>query len=332
MEKKVCFADIMIDGPDNKTIQDALGKAYQHVQTHDKIQLGISGGSDSDIMLHLLLLCGGLGKVTPVFHDTGLEYDATRRHLDFLEQEYGVKIVRVPPVKSIPRCVREHGVPFWSKRVSEMIMRLQKHDFKWEDKPLTVLLEEYPNCKAALRWWCNDFKKDNGDPSPLNISWVPYLKEFIMVDPPGFPISPKCCHYSKKEPAKRFAESGGFDMVCTGVRKAEGGDRAISFSSCFSSAMAGPDTYRPLFWFTDADKAEYKKHYGVVNSDCYEVWGMKRTGCAGCPYGKDFEKELELVRIHEPKFYKAMVNIFGQSYDYTRRFLKFREEMKNKVV
>lgn len=114
----------------------------------------------------------------------------------------------------------------------------------------------------------------------------------------------------------------------TGVRKAEKGARAENFTSCISRSTAGPDSYRPLFWLSDKDKQDFKEHYGVTYSDCYEVWGMKRTGCCGCPYGKDFEQELELMQKYEPKFYKAAVKIFGASYEYTRNYYKFREEMK----
>ena len=57
---------------------------------------------------------------------------------------------------------------------------------------------------------------------------------------------------------------------------------------------------------------------------------MSRTGCAGCPFGKKFEEELELVKVFEPKRYKAVVSIFGQSYEYTRRFLEFRERKKQR--
>jgi hypothetical protein len=76
---------------------------------------------------------------------------------------------------------------------------------------------------------------------------------------------------------------------------------------------------------------EFDEHYGSTHSDCYEVWGMKRTGCAGCPFGKNFEGELALAEKYEPKFHKAMLNVFGASYDYTRRFLAFREDAKRKA-
>ena len=68
------------------------------------------------------------------------------------------------------------------------------------------------------------------------------------------------------------------------------------------------------------------RYYGIVHSDCYEIWGMKRTGCAGCPLGKRFEEELELIQKYEPKFYKACMSVFGDAYEYTRKFEAFRKE------
>lgn len=326
------FIKILDEAPQNFTIQDALGKAYQHVKSHDKILVAVSGGADSDCMADLIIRCGGKEKSTFAFFNTGLEYDATKRQLKHLEEKYGIKIEILPPIKPIPICVREYGVPFWSKHASEMIMRLQRHNFQWEDEPFEVLIKKYPRCKAGLRWWCNDFpKSDKGAESKFNIAYVPMLKEFMIAHPPKFRISNKCCHYAKKEPVKKFLKNGDFDLNCTGVRKAEGGTRADSYKSCYTRSLAGPDMYRPLFWFSSADKLEYDQHYGVTHSDCYSVWGMGRTGCAGCPFGKEFETELELVRIHEPKFYKAMINIFGKSYEYTRRYLAFREDAKRKA-
>ena len=66
-----------------------------------------------------------------------------------------------------------------------MISRLQKHNFKWEDKPYDALVKEYPKCKCALKWWCNN------NASRFNISRNKYLKEFILHNPPTFKISNK---------------------------------------------------------------------------------------------------------------------------------------------
>lgn len=320
--------DTVIDAPGGP-IMDMMAKANSIFMQKSRIMVSVSGGSDSDIMTDVTYRLDPEKKAVYVNFDTGLEYEATKRHLNDLEKKYGIKIERIPPVLPIPTCCRKYGVPFWSKRVSEMIYRLQKHNFKWEDKPFDVLILEYPNCRAALRWWCNMYEtRENGGESSLNIAYAPYLKEYMVANPPPFRISAKCCEKAKKEPAARYEAEGGFDLVCTGIRKSEKGVRSIKLKNCFTINDCAADAYRPLFWLTDEDKREYKEHYSVVYSDCYEIWGMTRTGCVGCPYGKEFEQELELIREYEPKFYQAVMKIFGDSYEYTRGYMRFREEMK----
>lgn len=323
-----CTTDVLLTAPKNGEILTAICKCYDHIQDHEKIMCSISGGYDSDIMLDLMIRCGGKDKTTFVFFDDGLEYDATKSHIAYLEERYEVEIVRLAAQKAIPTCCREYGVPFWSKHVSEMICRLQRHRFQWEDEPLDVLMDRYPGCSSALRWWCNDYKTTGATPSKFNVSWIAGLKEYIIQFPPDFNISQKCCLYAKKGPVKSFLRAHEFDLNCMGVRKAEGGQRSTKYKSCFDDVCGGPDNYRPLFWWTDADKEAYRRHYGIVRSDCYEIWGMGRTGCAGCPFGKGFEDELELARMFEPKRHRAMLAVFGQSYDYTRRFLEFRAKLK----
>lgn len=323
------FTEIIDSAPDNFNIQDALGKCYTQIKNHDKILVSVSGGGDSDVMMDMVIRCGGKDKATFAFYNTGLEYEATKRQIQHLNEKYGVEIEVVPPIKPIPMCVRQYGVPFWSKQVSDMMERLQRHGFQWEDEPLEVLLERYPKAQTAVKWWCNGFGVD-GRPSAFNISYVRWLKEFIIANPPTFRISNKCCHYAKKEPAKKYSEASGCDLNCTGIRGAESGARRQRFKTCYTQVLAGADQYRPLFWFSDTDKAEYDEYYGISHSDCYEIWGMKRTGCAGCPFGRNWEEELALAEKYEPKFHKAMLKVFGQSYEYRRQFEAFRREMRER--
>lgn len=321
------YEEVVLTAPTGPLF-DMATKAWAVLRRHHKIMVAISGGSDSDVLLDLFIRLDVEKKATYVYFKTGMEYAATLRHLAELEEKYGIKIEKINPMLPIPTCCRKYGVPFWSKMVSEYIYRLQRHGFQWEDEPFEVLIKRYPRCKAALRWWCNTFpKKNNGSGSSFNIAYAPYLKEFMIENPPP-PISAKCCEYAKKVPAKKYEETHDFDLNCTGMRKAEKGRRAQAISTCFTETTWGANTYRPLFWLSDKDKEDYKRHYGLAHSDCYEVWGMTRTGCPGCPYGKEFEQELELMQKYEPKFYRAAVKIFGASYEYTRAYLRFREKKK----
>lgn len=313
-------------------LQSIIFRLYNNIENHNNILCSISGGYDSDIMLDLIERFGGHGKTTYIFQNTGLEYEATKRHLEFLKERYRVEIEELKPKRAIPTCVREFGVPFWSKYVSQMLQRLQKHNFRWENEPFEELYRRYPRCKSSLRFWCNDFHTDNGRPSKFNIEYVDGLKEFMIANPPQMRISPKCCDYAKKDPAHSYLAAGHFDMNCVGVRKQERGARATSYTSCFDvgwkAGTRGCDQFRPLFYMTDLQKDAYRRQFGIKRSDCYEVWGMKRTGCACCPFGKEFEQELSLAEKYEPKLFTAAQEIFGQSYDYTRRFMEFRKTKK----
>lgn len=278
------------------------------------------------MMVDMLLRCGGKNKTDFVFFNTGLEYSATFEQLHELEEKYGITIHRENAVKSIPICVKEYGVPFWSKFASDMIHRLQSHSFQWEDEAFDVLIQKYPRCKTALEWWCNVI---TGNTTQYAIKRVPYLKEFMILNPPMFKISDKCCTYAKKMVSKHFINAGEYDLSCTGVRRSEGGIRAATYKTCFSEGE-NIDQFRPVFWFRDSDKQEYCEHYGVSHSKCYTQYGLTRTGCFGCPFGKRFEDELKSIEQYEPRLLIAANNIFGESYDYTRKYLAFREEMKHR--
>ena len=309
--------------PNNPEIMNTFAKTQQHLARCDKARVSISGGADSDIMLDIVLKADTDKKTKFVFFNTGIEYEATKRHLKYLERKYGIEIKELKAKVPVPTACHKYGQPFLSKKISDTIQRLQRHGFKWEDKPFEELLKEYPKCKASLRWWCNEW----GENSRFNINYYPHLKEFMVENPPDFAISHKCCDYAKKAVAKEATKIFNCDLEMVGVRKAEGGARSTAYRNCFSSAT--PKTvasFRPLFWFTNADKKEYEEIFGITHSDCYTVYGLDRTGCAGCPFGKNFEFELEVIKQYEPKLYKAVNKIFGKSYDYTRRYYEFRQK------
>lgn len=325
--------EILEQAPKNNLIGDSIIITYAKLKQYKKIMCSISGGSDSDILIDLCQKYDNADKIVYVFFDTGLEFKATKAHLEYLEDRYGVQIQRIRAIKTVPVCCKTYGQPFLSKQVSEWIERLQRHDFQWENEPFDVLIQRYPRCRAALRWWCNDFeRKAEGKESSFNIGYNQYLKEFMVANPPSFRISNKCCHYAKKMVAKHFKEQGKFDLNMYGVRKAEGGVRKNAYKTCFSVSEEGCDEYRPIFWYLSNTKSVYETHYNIRNSQCYNEYGLKRTGCAGCPYSKNFEIELEVMQQNEPRLYKAVNNIFAESYAYTRKYREFVQMMRKKNV
>lgn len=322
--------EVLAEAPDNLIIFDSLAKADSVVNRggYKSVQVAVSGGSDSDIVMDIIKKIYYDMDVHFVFFDTGVEFKGTKQHLSYLEKKYNTEIQRVKAIKPIPMSVREYGVPFMSKYASEMISRLQKHnfDFKTADKyTFENQLVKYPNCKGALKWFYNIHENKGKTISSFNIDRNKYLRDFLISNPPNFKISNKCCYWAKKKVAEKYQKENNIDLNIIGVRKSEGGARSTAYGGCFDR-KDGLAQYRPVFWYKDSDKLEYNEHYDIINSICYSKYGMSRTGCAGCPFAKDFEEELKIIEKHEPELFKAVNNIFGDSYQYTRQYREFRTE------
>lgn len=270
-------------------------------------------------MLDLVWRCDPDHKVKYVWFNTGMEYSATKEQLILLEERYDVQIERLPAIKSIPTCCREYGQPFLSKYVSENIEALQRHDFEW-DSGLTLpeLQEKYPTApKYALKWWSNEYSRMFG------IQRNKWLREFIIEHPPWFRISAKCCDYAKKKTIEKHKRGNHIDLDIIGVRQSEGGVRSL-INTC-TTISDGKCKYRPLFWYTWDDREEYEYLFNIAHSRCYTEYGLRRTGCAGCPYHQNLTEALEIIRRHEPKLYQAACHIFADSYEYTRMFNEYKQ-------
>lgn len=341
--------------PKDETIVNNFIKAWKIINNPDyeKIVCSISGGSDSDDVLDICHKCDIDKKIDYVWFNTGLEYEATKEHLKYLEQKYNVVIREIKAIKPIPVSCKQYGQPFISKRVSNYIERLQKHNFKWEDKSFDELLVEYcveiPACEAvvngkiknkiaeykgkywrgcfsALNWWCGTTKSKR-----MSIHQNKWLKDFLILNPPvDIKISDKCCKGAKKDVIHKVLNENCYDLNIFGIRKAEGGNRSTAYKNCFDENYDSCDNYRPLFFYKNETKIVYENHFNICHSKCYTEYGLKRTGCAGRPFGRDFEFELEVIQKYEPRLYAAVNYIFGNSYEYTRKYREFCKVMNEK--
>ena len=318
----------------NPIITDSFIKANSVINEKlvSRVLCSVSGGADSDVMMDLIHKVDEDKKVDYVWFDTGLEYQATKDHLQYLENRYDVEIKRVKPIKSIPQSVKEYGVPVFSKQISAFLNLLVNHEFDWIDKPYTELENKYGRCNSALKWWCNEKGKDIEDErkkNMFNIAGKKWLKEFLLENPPQFKISKKCCDYAKKDVSKNMIKEGNYDILVIGVRKAEGGLRSTSYKNCFSPKDNKHKfaNYRPLFWYSNKDRKDYEEQFGIIHSRCYTEYGLTRTGCVGCPYNIKILDELAIIEKYEPKLYKAACNVFKDAYEFQRKFKSFRDKM-----
>ena len=284
----------------------------------------ISGGADSDIMLHIIHTLDEAKRVRYIWFNTGLEYEATRRHLIFLEEKYGISVIKLPPVKPVALTVKEEGYPFLSKLVSARIGQLQRHGFDFrEGHSYEDDIRQYPKCKTAIDWWHNKSTFHT-----WRIDRYKLLKEFLIAYPLHIPISDKCCEYSKKKVAHNYQQDNYCDLSIVGTRKLEGGIRQ-AHNSCFNADTKGIATYRPLFWFSKEDKRAFEEIFGITHSDCYTRYGLQRTGCAGCPFNAHVFTDMEQVRRFEEGIISVAEKVFRLSYEYIKLFKEYRKCYKS---
>lgn len=335
------YADF--DAPQKfNAIQSIIAK---RLREHPKAICSYSGGSDSDVMIDLIERTRkmfSLPPVTYVFFNTGLEMQATKNHVKAAAEKYGVQIREERPEKNIVMATREYGLPFVSKIMSYGLEEWQKKRVplsiadeydKAEDKAekRRELKERYPGCESLINFLC--CCNSAGEPRPniqLVINSSKYMRDFINECPPNFKISAQCCDWCKKQIAHKVQKD--FEMIITGERRDEGGMRSVprkgeeNKQMCFTETASGQFRLRPLYYVSDDDKAWYKEKYKLRYSDAYEVYGLTRTGCCGCPISYKAVADLELIKPYEPVVVRAAWNIFGDSYRYRAKYNAYKAE------
>lgn len=329
------------DAPEK--FQAILGIIMTRLRQHPNAICSYSGGSDSDIMIDLIEyareMIPSLPKVKYVFFNTGLEMKATKDHVRTTADKYGVEILEVRPKINIVQATRQYGVPFVSKIMSNGLDELQKKGVplsiadeydQAEDKHAKrqELRERYPKCESLINFLCCCNKE--GEPRPniqLVINSSKYMRDFIAEYPPDFKISAKCCDYCKKQVAHNIQKD--FEMIITGERRDEGGMRSVprkdNTTLCFGETASGQYRLRPLYYVSDADKAWYKEWRHIRYSDAYEVYGLTRTGCCGCPISYKAIDDLKLIEPYEPNIVKGAWAIFGDSYRYRAKYNEYKQ-------
>ena len=326
----------------------------QRLREHPKAICSYSGGADSDILIDMIEeareILPSLPPVRYVFFNTGLEMKATKDHVKEVSEKYGVEIETIRPKVGIVEATRKHGLPFVPKIMSQGLEEWQKkgvplsvHDEYDQAQDKTAkrreLRERYPKCESLINFLCCCNAK--GEPRPniqLVINSSKYMLDFIGENPPDFKISAKCCDFCKKQVAHNIQKD--YEMVITGERRDEGGMRSVPRSGevnatmCFSETASGQYRLRPLYYVSDEDKAWYKKAHGIRYSDAYEVYGLTRTGCCGCPISYKAVEDLKMIAPYEPNLVKAAWNVFGKSYLYRKQYnqYKARRMLQDKQV
>ena len=276
----------------------------EYERTNGRIYLAFSGGKDSTVLAHLIMMANLPTKIPFVFSNTGIELDAI---LNFVKEFPYENVQIVKPKKPFAQILKENGKPSVSKLKARYISAYHRHI----DDPLSL---------ASCRELVTGIREKNG--VQMNESSMKRLanKHMHFLHPDTeFKVSDSCCTYLKKKPFEDYAKQNDMWGYYNGMRVSEGGVRSKVIKSCVNvTSKNGHEFYAstPIYDWTDEIINMFIKKYNIRLSDAYEIYGCQRTGCCACPFSKNVKKDLKVLYDYEPKKYKAMMYWMRDVYIY----------------
>lgn len=278
-------------------VENAIERIQRHYkETEGKIYLSYSGGKDSTVLAHLIMMANLPMNIPFVFANTGIEMDATLR---FVKEFPYDNVVIVKPRKPFAQVLKEYGKPALSKIKSSCLSTYQNH----VEEPLKT---------ARARQMITGIRERDGVQIPGSRNSTKLANKHMHFIHPDTEIkfANMCCQYMKKYPFKDFAKENEMNGAYSGVRVAEGGARAMAYKTCtVVTEVKGKKHIMslPIYDWSDEIVEEFIEYYDIKLSDAYEVYGCKRTGCIGCPFSPNLKEELKVLYEYEPLKYKAVM-------------------------
>lgn len=255
--------------------------------------ISFSGGKDSTVLHHLIDEALPGNKIPRVYINTGIEY---RDVVAFVERERERDYSRfeiIKPQKNIRAILEEFGYPFKSKEYS---LYLSVYQSSGECKSVTKYLSRHDS-----RFAC---------PDRLKYQFTPDF---------NLHVSNKCCYKLKKDVAERWRKDHHKTITMTGMRANEGGLRA-GIKGCAIFHDKALTKFHPLLPLTDDFIDWYIKERGIKLCRLYyPPFNFERTGCKGCPYSLDLQKQLDIMAVYLPEERKQCERIWSEVYKEYRR-------------
>lgn len=262
--------------------------------------LAYSGGRDSHFLLWFIREYLHETRIPIVFSNTGMEIPEIRsRGLE------NADIVLKPALKH-SEIKEKYGIPLNSKTTDEWIYRYQTRKANGEkDEDMSNTLKH-----MVLR-------QVNATPRGRKLG---ILSRFAVdkktsdaaINGTLHKVSPYCCKFLKKEPARIYASESGKKPIL-GLMGTESLTRKAIYKSCFSKN----GMFHPLYDLSELLRNKIEEYYGIPVPSVYKH--TTQTGCAGCPYGQHGKNhgflttnyELSLCGEGQRKF---ILDYFAESY------------------
>lgn len=183
------------------------------------------------------------------------------------------------------------------------------------------LLYDRLTCKTAGRYL-------NPEPKRKKYGCLPIFY-YQLTDDFHLKISDKCCDKLKKEPLKEALKQLGKKYWINGILPSEGGQR--SQAKCLAFADGKLKAFQPLVAVTKMWEEWFIDNYNVPICDIYKPpYNFKRTGCKGCPFNYNLQRDLDVMKEFFPAEYKQCEIIWKPVYDEYRRIgYRLKKEDQN---
>ena len=280
-------------------LEDRLQKIKQLISEYgeENFYLAFSGGKDSTVLSYLVDLAVPGNKIPRVFSNTGIEFEAIVNFVKELQVNDPRVVILQPTVPVIPM-LRKEGYPFKSKVHSAYVNRYQRRGFTKSTLQYNGLLED------KEPW--SDLKSC---PKCLKYQFTPECT---------LSISDKCCQRMKKDILKKYQKEHHKPYVIIGIRRAEGGNRVRA--NCVVFLNKKLHAFQPLAPVDDGFMDFMVDKFKIQLCELYyPPYNFKRTGCKGCPFNRDLQKELDTLEKLLPQERKQCEIIWKPVYDEYRR-------------
>ena len=257
--------------------------------------ISFSGGKDSTVLSALIDLALPGNQIPRVYVNTGIELNMIKDFvLDVAKTDSRVDIIK--PQVPIKPMLQKEGYPFKSKKHAHIVERYRRIGM----------------CDSVQSYLGNGtWGPKQQCPKILKYQFTPLFSAQL-------PISDHCCLRMKEEPLIKWGKDHNRPITIVGIMREEGGRRENAV--CLAFEHGELKKFQPMSVVTKKWEEWFIKEYKV--SICpiyYPPYNFVRTGCKGCPFALNLQKELDTLEKYFPDERKQCEYIWGPVYEEYRR-------------
>lgn len=271
----------------------------------DKCYISFSGGKDSTVLSYLVDMAIPGNTIRRVYCNTGIDYKIIVRFVKDLA-DHDERFVIIKPKVPIVKMLKQDGYPFKSKHHSEMVQIYQNNNKNLSAAKYRDGLYNFSGniCPKVLRYQLTD-------------GWN------------SIKISDKCCFNLKEHPLQEYEHENGMKVAMVAIMREEGGRRESA--KCLAKYPKGMIHFHPMAVVTKQWENWLIDKYRIRLCDIYyPPYSFTRTGCKGCPFAIDLQRNLDVMAKYFPDERRQCEIIWKPVYDEYRKIgyrLKKYEQM-----